>query len=148
MPRLVSNTKYLRHSRKSASQSDQLRPLQSTKATMATRTVARSCLNPPSSFLHSAAASFLQLTPRRCFQSSNAPILDFLAPRLQPVHTRQRQRLQSKQNHGAYANQSIKGQRSFSSTNRKLDTKAIVNASKDDDGNDMLLDITPRAAKV
>jgi len=111
---------------------------------MAARSSSR-CLRLANAHTTSAAASFLQIAPRRCFQSSSAPLLDFLAPQAQlsmwsPHSTRS-------YNQPRELHQSRK-QRCFSTTGRRKATKAIVNATKDDDGNEMLLDITPRAAKV
>lgn len=38
--------------------------------------------------------------------------------------------------------------RSFAYTSRRSYTQAVYNPQQDEDGNDMNLDITPRAAKV
>jgi hypothetical protein len=106
---------------------------------MASRCVARSCSQLTSSTSSSETRAFLQLTPRRYLYNTPLPILDFLlpsvpAPALRHGWTSKRSHMQSK--------------RAFASSARRQQTTAIVNPRKDDDGNDMRVEITPRASNV
>jgi hypothetical protein len=107
---------------------------------MATRSMSRSC----SKLAHntnfsSGARAFLQLAPRRYFQTT--PPLDFLLPSI-PSTAIQNGRL-------AKASLSkTQPSRAFTSSSIRRATHAVVNPKKDDDGNDMTVEITPRASNV
>jgi hypothetical protein len=106
---------------------------------MASRCVARSCSQLTSSTSSSVARAFLQLTPRRYLSNTPLPILDFLLPSV-PV---------SALRHGWTSKRSyIQTNRAFTSSARRQQTTVIVNPRKDDDGNDMHIEITPRASNV
>lgn len=117
---------------------------------MAARTIARSCLQIPSSPSSSSSAvfSFLQLAPRRQhIHIPSTPLFDFLAPRLQTTTTARSTgtTLQPRQNGGTAPRG---GKRGFAYTARRQETRAILNPQKDEDGKDMGIEITPRAASV
>ncbi|KAK5734996.1 [4Fe-4S] proteins maturation [Elasticomyces elasticus] len=92
-----------------------------------TRVTAPTCLRPSA-------------VQRRSLHTSPPLFLDFLAPswRSQPVHQRD---LMLPSTSAARLQQ----RRAFSSAQRNL-AKAITNPRKDDDGNEMLITISPRAA--
>jgi hypothetical protein len=97
---------------------------------MAARTISRSCTQ--SSHTAPAARIFLQLASRRPH-----PVLDFLAPRVSqhapPLPLRSIPKATS---------------RAFSTTSTLKETVAIYNPRKDDDGQDMNVEITARASNV
>ncbi|KAH7038077.1 uncharacterized protein B0I36DRAFT_372275 [Microdochium trichocladiopsis] len=114
----------------------------------------------------SAAKLFIQLSTRR--SCSTTSVLDILAPaQTRALHLAVPQhspRLLPKRNSttpacpspahsgrravGSSAPQiASTSERAFSTTRRLYATQAIVNPQEDDDGKDMLLEITPRAAK-
>lgn len=106
---------------------------------MATRSITRSCSQMAHSSPSSAARAFLQLAPRRYFQT--APPLDFLLPSIPSTSIRRGRRTQPSV---------LKTQpsRTFTSSPIRRATHVVVNPKKDDDGNDMTVEITPRASNV
>ncbi|KUJ11755.1 uncharacterized protein LY89DRAFT_594722 [Mollisia scopiformis] len=106
---------------------------------MAARCVARSCPRLSTSTSPSAAQAFMQLAPRRHLYNA-PPVLDFLIPNV----------LLAALHHGWATKTVSKGRppqnRAFTSSTRHQQTTAIFNPRKDDDGNDMNIEITPRAA--
>jgi len=108
---------------------------------MATRCITRSCSQLASSNSTSAARAFLQLAPRRYLHST--PPLEFLLPSV-PLTTIR---------HGwagdaGALNASRRNRRAFAASSKRQQTTAIVNPKKDDGGNDMHVEITPRASNV
>ncbi|KAG0648357.1 Iron-sulfur assembly 2 [Hyphodiscus hymeniophilus] len=103
---------------------------------MATRCIVKSCshLTPLNPSL--AARAFLHLAPGRYFQTT--PPLDFLLP---SISTPVRRGLPSKQSLSK-----TQQSRAFKSSSIRRATSAVVNPKKDDDGNDMSVEITPRAS--
>ncbi|KAI0804145.1 hypothetical protein GGR55DRAFT_659999 [Xylaria sp. FL0064] len=126
------------------------------------------CANPPS-----AAKLFVQLCARRCFNTSSAAatssssstILDLLLPpRTQArafgvsavrsnaprtISTAVTSRISASASANVNANarrQTALGRRTFTTSRPLARTVAIHNPQKDEDGNDMALEITPRAA--
>ncbi|KPM39638.1 hypothetical protein AK830_g6930 [Neonectria ditissima] len=114
------------------------------------------CSNAPS-----AARSFLQLA-NRSFSSTTAPSsspLEFLLPRCVPSSAIRSPRISSASSraytHAQNVNLArprefavpITSRRHFSSSSARQQTRNILNAQKDEDGNEMMLEITPRAAK-
>lgn len=118
----------------------------------------------------SAAKLFVQLAPKR----GSEPVLEFLLPRCRsavPRRTFHRSSVQVRRadtttgtRHGSF--QATVGWRipretlfgnaenpaiiskPFAHTSRRAYTQAVYNPQQDEDGNDMTLEITPRAAKV
>ncbi|KAE8447391.1 hypothetical protein EG329_010805 [Mollisiaceae sp. DMI_Dod_QoI] len=119
---------------------DTFAPKPLSSVVMASRCIARSCLQLSASTPSSAAYAYLQLAPRKYLHSA-PPILDFLLPSV-PVaalchgwvgtNTSSKERMLAK--------------RTFTSSARHQQTTAIFNPRKDDDGKDMTIEITPRAA--
>ncbi|KAL3425593.1 Iron-sulfur cluster assembly 2-like protein, mitochondrial [Phlyctema vagabunda] len=104
---------------------------------MATRRFTQSCMRQGSSSSTSAARCFLQLASRRSVHTTPPPLFDFLAPSIPRSAI---PRLYARRN------VEVRGMpRSFSSSSLWR-TKAIVNPKQDDDGKDMLVEITPRAS--
>ncbi|KAI1355712.1 hypothetical protein F5Y01DRAFT_310593 [Xylaria sp. FL0043] len=126
------------------------------------------CANPPS-----AAKLFVQLCARRCFNtsspaatsSSSSTILDLLLPPrtqarafgVSAVHRNVPRtisaavtsRIGASASANVHANarcQTALGRRTFTTSRPLAKTVAIHNPQKDEDGNDMVLEITPRAA--
>src|SRR5271165_1402625 len=97
---------------------------------MAARTVSRSCIQ--SSHTSPAVRAFLQLVSYRPHL-----VLDFLVPRVSqhanPLPLRSGPRAPS---------------RAFSTTSALKETVAIFNPRKDENGQDMNVEITPRASNV
>src|SRR3954447_9431013 len=110
---------------------------------MATRSITRSCSQLSASNLSGAAQAFLRLSPRRYYHTNPLPVPDFLLPsdaRNSVQHgwiswpvSSEAQRLVT---------------RSFTSSAVRKQTTTVVNPKKDEDGNDMSVDITPRASNV
>ncbi|KXJ94654.1 hypothetical protein Micbo1qcDRAFT_159887 [Microdochium bolleyi] len=114
----------------------------------------RSCMS-----AMSAARLFVQLSNRPC--PSTHTLLDVLAPaQARAMHLAAPRLLPGQASRSPVTSQPYSGQavvaghqslltsaRLFSSTTRQQATQAIFNAQEDDDGKDMLLEITPRAAK-
>ncbi|KAG8166218.1 hypothetical protein KVR01_004770 [Diaporthe batatas] len=117
----------------------------------------------------SAAKLFVQLAPKR----GSEPVLEFLLPRSRSVistrpfhnssvHARRTQ-TSTATHHGhfrrsvgwgtsrgmlpAHAMPSPRIQKAFAPTTTRSYTQAVYNPQQDEDGNDMTLEITPRAAK-
>ena len=107
---------------------------------MATRCATRGCSQLGAST--SAARAFVQLTPPRHLHTAPLPVLDFLLPNISPCIGRNgspvRQRPRSLKD----------AKRSFVSSSRRRQTSAIFNPRQDEDGNDMSVEITPRASNV
>ena len=99
---------------------------------MAARTVARSCMQ--STYPAPTARAFLQLASRRPL-----PVLDFLAPRasVSQVTTRSILRLLP-----------TCTPRTFGTTLARRETIAVYNPRKDEDGEEMRVEITHRASNV
>lgn len=107
---------------------------------MATRSFTKACSQLATSQPSCAARTFIQLAPRR-FHHSTPPPLDFLLPSLsQTSHVHPNTRSISGPRHG-------QAKRSFTTSARRQ-TSAIYNPQKDEDGNLMEIDITPRASNV
>lgn len=107
--------------------------------TMAARSVTRSCLRFKNGYSTSAARAFLLVSSRRQLHSAPAPLLDFLVPSAgsSPAYVQYQRDLRTR------------GLRSRGFTSCAVQrTSAIVNPRKDDDGNDMIVEITPRASNV
>ncbi len=116
----------------------------------------RSCANAPSS-----ATLFIQMSLRSRASSAALPTLDILYPRT-PFHVRRwpnqtsASRLLSTLDTSRMRLQvpviSVRRmpavRRHFSNTASRPATHAILNPQQDEDGNEMKLEITPRAAKV
>ncbi|TVY81535.1 Iron-sulfur assembly protein [Lachnellula suecica] len=102
---------------------------------MATRSLSRSCSQLSTSPSTSLARAFLQLAPpRRHFASTTTtPPLDFLFP-------------PSLYQSASKPSPLTQTRRSFASTVTRQQTKAIFNPQQDEDGNDMHVEITPRAS--
>lgn len=108
---------------------------------MAARCITRSCSRLSGTTTSSAAQAFVQLAPRKCIQNT-PPVLDFLLPSV-PVTafrygwvkrpTSRRQFLQT---------------RTFASSARQQQTKAIFNPRKDDNGEVINIEILPGAVEV
>jgi hypothetical protein len=103
------------------------------------------CANAPS-----AARLFVQLSTR----SRQTPILDVFLPQ-QTRSFRSFARAMPRIRPGTVPSPILHvngseavARRAFSSTNPRRRTQAIYNPQNDDDGNEMLLEITPRAANV
>lgn len=103
---------------------------------MACRSITKGCSKSLSS-----AHVFLQVAPRRSFQTAPQPVLDFLLPNTSPTPTRsirtRKQAFRKPQN-----------TRTFASSAARRATIVVVNPKQDDDGNDMTVEITPRASNV
>jgi hypothetical protein len=97
-----------------------------------TSCIRRCALAPPST-----GRSFVKLASQRSFAST--PILDFLAPSVAP-HTRKQAAWRPSQRAASA--------RDFSISSIKRETKVIYNPRQDEDGEDMNIEITPRAATV
>jgi hypothetical protein len=111
---------------------------------MATSFIMRSCPQLVSSSSSSAARAFLQLAPRRCFHNAPPqPLLDFLLPSL-PSPALQHARL----NKPLSPRTQNPPRRAFTTSPVRRHTSAVFNPRKDDDGNDMTVEITPRASNV
>ncbi|CAG8970874.1 hypothetical protein HYALB_00000853 [Hymenoscyphus albidus] len=105
---------------------------------MATRSLSRTCSQLASPQTSCAARAFIQLAPRR-FHHATPPPLDFLLPSLsQTPHLYPSIRAHPSRAH-------MQAKRAFTSSTRRQ-TSAIYNPQKDDDGNLMEIDITPRAS--
>ncbi|KAK9412904.1 putative FeS cluster biogenesis domain-containing protein [Seiridium unicorne] len=102
------------------------------------------CLNPPS-----AAKLFVQLST----SSRQSSFLDVFLPRqsrtFRSVSATQRRTIARPIRNHVAANQSVVGstRRAFSVTSQRSKTQAIRNPQADEDGNEMMLEITPRAAQ-
>lgn len=110
------------------------------RAAMAARTISRSCLQ----LSHEAPASraFLRIVSQRPLHTT--PIFDFLAPGIaQPAFQRAGRR-----NIPFQESSSGISRRDFTTSRTSRATAAIHNPKKDDDGNDMHIEITPRASNV
>lgn len=106
---------------------------------MASRSVSIKCLRLSASA--SPSYAFLQLAPARSISTKSAfhPPLDFLLPNV----AIQKQRPGYKS-----VITSPRTQRGFSSSQSRRATVTVVNPRKDDDGNQMTIEITPRASNV
>lgn len=109
---------------------------------MATRPITRGCTSWAASYSSSAAREFLQLAPRRSYYRASAPLLDFLVPGVPSKAIL----------HGsstpACLKSQIAGKRAFTTSSVRRITSAVFNPRKDDDGKEMSVEITPRAASV
>lgn len=110
------------------------------RSTMASRALSRKCLH----LSHHAPAAdvFLHVASRRSVHTQ--PVLEFLAPRFDQRSLRRVCRLIG----GSWPGGSITACRAFSGTHGRRATVAILNPKKDEDGHEMVVDITPRASKV
>jgi hypothetical protein len=108
---------------------------------MTTRSIARSCSPLTHSNPSSAARAFLQLAPRRYPQTTPQPILDFLLPSIPSTSIRNGSA-------GKLVFSKPQLSRTFTSSSVRQATSVVVNPKKDDDGNDMTVEITPRASDV
>lgn len=107
----------------------------------AVRSLSRGCLQLSTSAHAPAARAFLQLAARRSLHTS-PPLLDFLAPNVRLQSSRHGPKRSSPS--GAISRHG--SSRTFTSTSSRKATAAILNPRKDDDGNDMGVEITPRAS--
>ncbi|KAH8821563.1 hypothetical protein F5884DRAFT_768326 [Xylogone sp. PMI_703] len=101
------------------------------------RSISRSCLQAANGSSTSAARAFLLVSARRQLHSSSTPVFDFLVPNITS-------RIAS---NGYRANtiSQVPHCRGFASSSSRM-TSAVINPRKDDDGNDMTVQITPRAS--
>jgi hypothetical protein len=108
---------------------------------MAASTLSRRCLQ--SSFPVPSAGAFLRVARRS--RQVPSPIFDFLAPR--EISTAS---FVGPTSHVRYRpSKPLKAaRRLFSISSARRGTVAVYNPKKDDDGNDMHVEITPRASKV
>lgn len=107
---------------------------------MAAHPIARGCPRLATSHISSAARVFLQLSPRRSFHNSSGPLLDFLLPSVSPRRIfHNTSSLPSTELH-------VSGKRGFTTSAVRRHTSAVFNPRKDEDGNDMTVEITPRAS--
>jgi hypothetical protein len=109
---------------------------------MATRCISKSCSQLSPSTSSSASRAFLQLTARRALHSTPLPLLEFLLPGFPSAIVR----------NGHIARptpRTIEGvKRTFTTSSKRQQTTAIFNPRQDEDGNDMSVEITPRASNV
>lgn len=106
---------------------------------MAARCITRNSSRLTVSTPSSAAQAFLHLAPRRYLHNA-PPVLDFLLPSFPcPVRHAWAENSPSSKRRAST-------KRSFTSTSRRQATAAIFNPRKDDDGKDMNIEITSRAA--
>lgn len=108
---------------------------------MASRCITKSCSRLSVTTQASAAQAFIQLAPRRHLHNA-PPVLDFLLPNL-PLTS----------SHHSWAGKTVSRglklqKRAFTSSSRRQQTTPIFNPRKDEDGKDMNIEITPRAANV
>ena len=109
---------------------------------MAAHPIARGCHRLATSYVSSAARAFLQLAPRRSFHNSSGPLLDFLLPNVSPRRIlHDLSSLPSTKLH-------VSGKQGFTTSAVRRHTSAVFNPRKDEDGNDMTVEITPRASNV
>ena len=111
--------------------------------TMATRTMTSSCSHLRAFSSPSAARAFLQLAPGRYLHSNRPLVLDFLLPSIPSAGLR----------HGysgkaGSTKSQVHAKRTFTYSPRRQNTTAIYNPRQDDNGNDMHVEITPRASNV
>ncbi|KAH8683361.1 hypothetical protein BGZ60DRAFT_368286 [Tricladium varicosporioides] len=106
---------------------------------MATRSLTRSCTQLTTSHSTSPVRAFLALTPRRHFASAPLPVLDFLLPPSTSTSL-----IWNGKKIPFRSHRGVK--RAFTSTANMRQTSAILNPRKDEDGNEMGIDITPRAS--
>ncbi|TVY29010.1 Iron-sulfur cluster assembly 2-like protein, mitochondrial [Lachnellula hyalina] len=102
---------------------------------MATQSLSRNCLRICTSEAPNAARAFLKLAPTRRHLSNFAPppLLDFLLPPSRCLFARAGKPTRS-------------SRRTFTSSATRQHTSAIHNPQKDEDGNEMHIEITPRAS--
>jgi Fe-S cluster assembly iron-binding protein IscA len=113
---------------------------------MATRPLTRSCLQLSTSQSTSAAHSFMNLFPCTIY-TTFPPVLDFLLP--QSAQKWNQRTLSSRVKLQTSNHRNIRqATRSFTSSAARRATVAIYNPQKDDDGNAMGVQITPRASNV
>lgn len=109
---------------------------------MATRCITRNCSQLSTSASSSAPRAFLQLSPRRYLHRTPLPVLDFLLPGIPLSILR----------NGCTSMPTSRtiqvAKRSFTSSSRRQQTTAIFNPRQDEDGNNMNVEITPRASNV
>lgn len=109
---------------------------------MATRCITKNCLQLSHSTSSSAARAFLQLSPRRYLHRTPLPELDFLLPGIPSSILR----------NGCTSRPTSRTiqveKRRFTSSSRRQQTTAVFNPRRDEDGNDMNVEITPRASNV
>ncbi|TAQ85650.1 hypothetical protein B7494_g6050 [Chlorociboria aeruginascens] len=107
---------------------------------MATRPITRSCIQLSSSNSASAARTFIQLTPQRHLRTP-LPVFDFLLPSISSSTVGQAYHIKP-----VSTSPASQARRAFTSSSIRQQTSAIINPRKDDDGNDMNIEITPRAS--
>lgn len=110
---------------------------------MAIRSVTRRCSRLAISSTSSSARKFLQTEPRKQFHSAPLPLFDFLIPSIPNTfihHLWVRKQ--------ASSSFTILERRTFTTSPVRQQTTAVVNPKRDDDGNDMNVEITPRASNV
>lgn len=113
---------------------------------MGSRSLTRSCLQLSTAQSTSAAQSFMNLFPRR-IHTTTPPVLDFLLPSSAQRWKQSSQSSRFKIPSGNHAF-SRHATRAFTSSTPRHATVAIYNPQKDEDGNDMGVQITPRASNV
>ncbi|CZR60014.1 related to iron transport protein [Phialocephala subalpina] len=106
---------------------------------MAARCITRSCSRISVSTPSSAAQAFLQLAPRRYLHNA-PPVLDFLLPSVSVTAVCHEWTRKT-----SFPRSRVE-KRVFTSSARRQATTAIFNPRKDDDGKDINIEITPRAA--
>jgi hypothetical protein len=110
--------------------------------TMAARPITHGCQSWAASHSSSAARAFLQLAPRRAFHQPSSPLLEFLLPGVPS------KKIPHGFNKPTITKLHITGRRSFTTCSARRQTSAVYNPRKDEDGNDMTVEITPRASNV
>lgn len=91
----------------------------------------------------SAARLFSQVAPRRYLHKPTLSVLDFLVPSISTSTTQY-----GKASRFMPLDVRSSVRRNFASSSRRQQTTAIVNPKKDDDGDEMSVEITPRASNV
>jgi len=107
---------------------------------MAARPITHGCQSWAASHSSSAARAFLQLAPRRAFHQPASPLLEFLLPGVPS------KKIPHGFNKPTITKLHITGRRSFTTCSARRQTSAVYNPRKDEDGNDMTVEITPRAS--